>query len=317
VEPYGVLVTVGDNDTFPLWYAQSVEGVRRDVVIANTSLLNTDWYVRQIIRRPIYEYDAAKGPAIYRGKQWPKPPTAPLKMTMDEADSIPPYMTLDRPMIFRSSDATIEATIDPKQLEHGVLERADLFVLRMIQDSWPNRPIYFARTSGSYARSLGLGEYVLTQGLASKVFTPPKGAAALAAKDSVFVQGDGWFDVTRSEALWKDVFVGPKSVLKTGDWIDRPSVGIPYLYVATGVELAQELRLRGQNAEAAQVFQTAKSIADAVRLGDLVREAEAAFRNPLVPPMGDTARAAPIPATGGKKPPPAAQATEPARPKKK
>ena len=292
VEPYGVLVTVGDNDTFPLWYAQEVEGIRKDVVVANTSLLNTDWYVRQLIRRPIYTYDASKGPAIYAGKQWTKPTTVPLHMTLNEADSIPAYMTLDRPMIFTAGDSTspIRATVDPKNLDHGILQRADLFVLRMIADSWPGRPIYFARTSGSYARSLGLGDYVLTQGLASKVFIPPRAAA----HDTLYVQGDGWFDLPRSEALWKTVFAGPKSVLKSGDWIDRPSVGIPYLYVATGMELADALRSHGQAAEAQQVFNTAKQVAVTVRLEDLVREAEAAYQHPVLPPAGDTGRGAPL-----------------------
>jgi hypothetical protein len=291
VEPYGVLVTVGDNDTFPLWYAQEVEGIRRDVVVANTSLLNTDWYVRQLIRRPVQAYDAAKGPAVYRNHAWVKPAAPPLKMTLDEADSVPQYYQLSGPMVFKAG--AIQTTIDPHRLQYGVLQRADALVLRMIQDGANERPIYFARSSGPYARELGLENRVLIQGLASKVFVSPSDSAS--AKDTVFVQGDGWLDVTRTAALWHDVFAGPRSVIAKGDWVDRPSVSIPYIYILTGMELAEVFRNRGQSAEARSAFDTAKQVARATRLDAMIENAESAFAPPAgATAAGDTARGAPL-----------------------
>ena len=288
VEPYGVLVTVGDNDTFPLWYAQEVEHVRQDVVVANTSLLNTDWYTRQLIRRPVHEYDAAAGPAIYRRGTWKKPGGPPLHMTQAQGDSVPAYIQIDRPMTFQGGP--IKATIDPQRLSiPGVLQRADIFVLRMIADSYNDRPIYLSRTSAGYGAELGLGSYLLTQGLATKIFVPP----AVPSKDTLLVPGAGWIDLARTEALWDTVFTAPRSLARRTDWVDRPSVGIPYLYVATGLMLSEVLQATGDTAKASRVMSQARDIAKGVKLNDLLGQMELAApgttpQNPLLAPPADT-----------------------------
>jgi hypothetical protein len=269
VEPYGILVVAGDNDTFPLWYAQEVEGIRRDVVVACLSLLNTDWYTRQLLRRPVYEYDSLRGPAIYRGKIWKKPVGPPLRLTIEQADAVPSVVELSSPQTFRKDGTGIVVNIQPRSFgDFAGLERADLFVLYMIRDGFPQRPFFFSRTTGSYPEELGFAPYTVTTGLARKLVSevpkPDKGIVAV---------GSEAFDVETTRVLWETVFKAPKSMARRELWVDRPSAGIPYLYVRTGFVLTAALAQFGRSDEAARIRAQVERIARATQLDDLLASA--------------------------------------------
>ncbi len=255
LEPYAVVITNGDNDTFPLWYAQEVEGVRRDVTVAVTTYLDTDWFVRQMIRRPIETYDAAKGPAIYRGQQWKKPTGPPLKMSFAEADAIPEYIQITQPQIFRQGNITLE--IPP-----GYLVRDELVFLRLIKDAFPERPIYVSTGGGGATLGGLLQPYLLTQGFVQKLVDHP---VANSPQTPMVAAGLN-LDVERTKELWTKVYHAPEALIKEGDWIDRASFGIPYTYAFTGAILAEAVRNQGDAKTADAIMNRVRAIAKAARI---------------------------------------------------
>ncbi len=250
VEPYGILITAGDNDSFPVWYAQQVEGVRRDVTIALIPYLNMDWYAHQLIRERVAKYDGS-GIAAFATSAGTQPTGPIISLTPEQADSLPPAVNLAQAAAFEAGG--IKAVIPP-----GYVMRDQLMVLQFIKDAFPNRPIHFS--IGPYANSLGLQEYVVTQGLTQRLLNSP-------AKDNpAYVKfPGGYLDVQRTSDLWKR-YAGPAALLRQKRWLDDASVSIPAAYIQTGQFLAYGVATQGDTIRADSLITQVRAMAKAAKL---------------------------------------------------
>ena len=194
-----VIFTNGDNDTFPLWYAQEVEGIRTDVRVCNLSYLQTDWYCDQMKRKA---YDSEPLPITFTHDQYTADRDViylmnqindyiDLNMALDfvrsddiRTKSLSQYpgehlnyipgrkfkLAVDSAAVLRNNVVSAEYADDILDtlyfsVNKSYILKNELMVLDMLANSKWERPLYYAVTVGS-ENYVGLEKFFLLEGLA-------------------------------------------------------------------------------------------------------------------------------------------------------
>ncbi len=212
IDKDAIIFCNGDNDTFPLWYLQEVEGVRTDVRAVNLSYLATDWYIAQMQRasyesKPLpmhatpltYAYDKRMYGYIAEGITNPNPVTADELFKNYYNDDTyrnnsygEPMFTNSKVIIPANVDAAVKAGVIPETMRDlasdsividlaaasgGGMSASQTMIIDLISSSiaqgW-KRPVYFASTIPE-SLFMGFSPYMLNTGMAyqvTPVFTP-------------------------------------------------------------------------------------------------------------------------------------------------
>lgn len=286
--PNAILFTQGDNDTYPLWYAQEVEGIRRDVRVVNLSLLGVDWYINQIERKV---NDAAPVPMTLKGDKI-RGTTRDIVPYMANPDIAPAdaYVSLQNLMQFVGDDSPrskVEAgneqinylptknvklalnaasfntqnALSPEYADHispelqwtinkNNLYKNDVMVLDIIAANNWERPIYFA-VSVSPDSYLGLEKYFQLEGLAYRVV--PIETANSAGVYKGIVNPDIMYDNLMNKFKYGNLS-------QQGVWVDTDLRRMVSNFRQNFSRLAEALLARGDKKRAAEVLQRMEEV---------------------------------------------------------
>lgn len=280
--PNAILFTYGDNDTYPLWYAQEVENIRPDVRVVNLSLLGTDWYLRQMKAKvneaeglPISMPDEkfVQGVRdVLRFQDYGIKEAVELKTVLDiltsdnDEDKIA-YEDGTRENFLPTKH--FKLTVNPEEvLANGVVKaeqkdlivpaldwnynknyvtKAELGIIDLLVHNQWKRPIYFAITvpSDNY---LGLDKYLYQEGFAYRLLPlQPKAEEAEPA-----INAEVMYDQMMNKFKWGN--------MSKANYLDPESVRMVAITVNNFNVMAEELIRQGKITEAKNAMNRCLSI---------------------------------------------------------
>ncbi len=276
--PNAILFTYIDNDSYPLWYLQEVEGVRRDVRVVNLSLLGMDWQVRQV-KKPINAAEAL--PITMEDQQFVKGKRDVLYyhdygiQDSVELETLLALLLSDNPsdqLVYSNGDRRnflptkrFQLTVDkqrvaenhvvPEKWQQDVVDtmvwtynqdlvtRAELTMMDVLVHNEWKRPIYFAFTVPESQR-LGLDDYLVSEGFALRLM-PVKARGDEEAGDERLVNTDATYGNIMHNYAWGNMkeagYLDPTSYTLVGASVKVFSDTAEMLIAEKRTDAAQEV----------------------------------------------------------------------------